>query len=137
MGNYRIPKPVNEPIKSYAPGTPERAALKARLTKLWDYERYGVPSREGPWYIFSRNTGLQKQAVVYNAKALDAAPEVLIDPNTLSKDGTVALASTSFSDDRSRPAIIVSASLRTTTAGRCGRRMSWRRAGRSRRSWRR
>jgi prolyl oligopeptidase len=78
---------------------PERAAIKARLTKLWDYERFGTPEREGPWYIFSRNSGLQPQAVIYKTKALSAPPEVLIDPNTLSKDGTVALGSISFTED--------------------------------------
>jgi prolyl oligopeptidase len=84
---------------AYLNQIPERAALKARLTKLWDYERYGVPSREGPWYIFSRNTGLQKQAVIFKAKAIDAEPEVLIDPNEWAADGTVAVAGMSFSED--------------------------------------
>jgi prolyl oligopeptidase len=80
---------------------PERAAIRERLTELWDYERYGLPSREGPWYVFSRNDGLQNQSVMYRTKALEAAPEVLLDPNTLSEDGTVALApgGTAFTDD--------------------------------------
>jgi hypothetical protein len=76
-----------------------RESLKARLTTLWNFERYGVPSREGEFYIFARNDGLQNQSVVYRSKTLDAAPEVLIDPNTLSTDGTVALADTAFTDD--------------------------------------
>jgi prolyl oligopeptidase len=83
----------------YLSRVPERAAIKARLTKLWDYERFGTPSREGPWYIFAKNSGLQPQAVVYKTKSLSAAPEVLIDPNALSKDGTVALGAISFTDD--------------------------------------
>ncbi len=83
----------------YLAQIPERARIKARLTEIWDYERYGTPSRQGPWYIFAKNSGLQPQAVVYKTKSLDASPEVLIDPNTLSKDGTVALGETSFSDD--------------------------------------
>ncbi len=58
-----------------------------------------MPSREGDYYIFARNDGLQNQSVIYKAKTLDAAPEVLIDPNTLSADGTVALADTAFTDD--------------------------------------
>ena len=58
-----------------------------------------MPSREGAWYIFSRNTGLQKQAVIYKTKSLDAAPEVLIDPNEWSADGTVAIAGMSFTED--------------------------------------
>ena len=78
---------------------PQRAAIKARLTKLWDYERYGTPSREGDWYIFAKNSGLQPQSVIYKTKSLGGTPEVLIDPNTLSKDGTVALGSVSFTED--------------------------------------
>ncbi|MCX6552252.1 MAG: S9 family peptidase, partial [Acidobacteria bacterium] len=69
---------------AYLEQIPERARLKDRLTKLWNYERYGVPSREGAWYVFSRNTGLQKQAVIYKTKSLEAAPDVLLDPNTWS-----------------------------------------------------
>jgi prolyl oligopeptidase len=78
-----------------------REAIRRRLTKLWDYERFGLPSKEGPWYVYTRNDGLQSQAVVYRARSLDAAPEVLLDPNTLSADGTVALAEdgTAFTDD--------------------------------------
>ena len=89
----------NKVTFAYLDQIPERAAIKARLTKLWDYERYGVPSREGPWYIFSRNTGLQKQAVIFKARALDAEPQVLIDPNEWSSDGTEAIAGMSFSED--------------------------------------
>jgi len=83
----------------YLSQIPERKKIKARLTGIWNYERYGAPSRHGSWYIFSKNTGLQPQNVVYKAKSLDAALEVLIDPNTLSKDGTVALGDISFTDD--------------------------------------
>ena len=50
---------------------PERTAIRERLTELWDYERFGLPSREGPWYVFSRNDGLQNQSVTYRAKRLD------------------------------------------------------------------
>jgi prolyl oligopeptidase len=94
----------------YLEQIPARAAIKDRLTKLWNYERYGSPSREGDWYIFSKNDGLQNQAVIYKTRALDAPAEVLIDPNTLSKDGTVALGSLSFSDDGTLMAYSVSAS---------------------------
>ena len=89
----------NKVTFAYLGQIPERARIKSRLTEIWDYERYGTPEREGGWYIFSKNSGLQRQAVVYKAKALAAAPEVLIDPNTLSTDGTVALGGTSLTDD--------------------------------------
>jgi len=88
---------------------PERERINTRLTALWDYERYGVPSREGRWYIFSKNKGLQNQPVIYKTASLDAAPEILIDPNTLSKDGTVALGPMSFSEDGRVVAYSVSA----------------------------
>jgi prolyl oligopeptidase len=78
---------------------PARERIRRRLTELWNYERYGVPSREGRWYVFARNDGLQNQPVIYKAPDLDAAPSVLIDPNLLSDDGTVALGALSFSHD--------------------------------------
>ena len=89
----------NKVTFDYLAKIPAREPLKARLTTLWNFERYGVPSREGEFYIFARNDGLQNQSVYYRARSLDAAPEVLIDPNTLSADGTVALADTAFTDD--------------------------------------
>ena len=89
----------NKVTFDYLAKIPAREPLKTRLTTLWNFERYGVPSREGEFYIFARNDGLQNQSVYYRARSLDAAPDVLIDPNTLSADGTVALADTAFTDD--------------------------------------
>ncbi len=79
----------------YLGAIPARAALKDRLTQLWDYEKFGAPSKEGHRYFYSRNSGLQNQAILYTTDALDGQPQVLIDPNTLSTDGTVALSGTS------------------------------------------
>ena len=76
-----------------------REAIRKRLTELWNYERFGLPRKRGDWYVFTRNDGLQNQAVFYRAKDLDAPPEVLLDPNALSADGTVAVGSSTFSDD--------------------------------------
>jgi len=78
---------------------PERGAIRARLTKLWNYERYGVPVKQGGRYFFTKNDGLQNQAVLYTLTSLDATPAVLLDPNTLSADGTVALTAYEVSDD--------------------------------------
>ena len=91
----------NEVTFAFLESIPERGAIRKRLTELWEYERYGLPSREGPWYVFGRNEGLQNQPVIYRAKDLEADPEVLLDPNTLSEDGKVALAEggTAFTDD--------------------------------------
>jgi prolyl oligopeptidase len=78
---------------------PQRPAIKQRLTRLWNFERYGVPFKEGGRYFFNKNDGLQNQSVLYTLPALDAAPTVLLDPNKLSADGTVALAGLAVSDD--------------------------------------
>lgn len=78
---------------------PERAAIKHRLTKLWNYERYGVPFKQGGRYFISKNDGLQNQSVLYTMTSLEAAPTVLLDPNQLSTDGTVALSGYSITDD--------------------------------------
>jgi prolyl oligopeptidase len=84
---------------AYLENLPGRAAIKRRLTKLWDYEKYSAPFKEGERYFFFKNDGLQNQSVLYFADALDTAPRVLLDPNKLSKDGTVALSGASVSED--------------------------------------
>ena len=89
----------NVVTSNYLAKIPSRAALKERLTKLWNYERFGLPYKEGQRYFYSRNDGLQNQAVLYSLPDLDAPPQVLLDPNTLSKDGTVALKSYVISHD--------------------------------------
>jgi prolyl oligopeptidase len=78
---------------------PRRRAIRARLEELWNYPRYSVPQREGGRYFFFRNDGLQNQAILYAARALSEPPEVVLDPNALSADGTIALASQSYSRD--------------------------------------
>ena len=78
---------------------PQRRAIRGRLTELWDYEKFSPPQIEGGRYFFTYNTGLQNQSVLYTADSLDGRPRALLDPNTLSPDGTVALAGTEVSDD--------------------------------------
>ncbi len=95
---------------AYLESIPERGRIKERLTALWDYERYGLPSKEGGRYVFSKNDGLQNQAVLYSAATLDDEPSILLDPNRLSSDGTVALTDTVFSDDGRWMAYATSAS---------------------------
>ena len=75
-----------------------RAQLKDRLTKLLNYPKYGPPTRRGEWFIFSKNDGLQNQSVQYIQKGLDGAPEVLLDPNKFSADGTSQLGGFSLSE---------------------------------------
>ena len=84
-------KAQNSLTDSYLDAISGRQALKNHLTKLWNVERLGVPSFEGGSYFFSKNNGLQNQSVLYSSKSLDLEPTVLLDPNKLSKDGTVAL----------------------------------------------
>jgi prolyl oligopeptidase len=78
---------------------PARARLKSRLTALWDYPKYSIPTRVGERYVFSKNDGLQNQAALYIQDTLDGEPRLLLDPNTFSADGTVALSGVSFSED--------------------------------------
>jgi prolyl oligopeptidase len=89
----------NKVTFAYLKAIPAREKIKARLTKLWNYEKYGLPEKEDGRYFFAKNDGLQNQSVVYTVKSLDDQPQLLIDPNLLSKDGTVALAGYAISDD--------------------------------------
>jgi prolyl oligopeptidase len=84
---------------SYLDQIPYRSAIRDRMTKLWNYERFTVPSQLGGRYFFEHNDGLQNQNVLLVAESLNAQPRVLLDPNTLSADGTVALAGTAITDD--------------------------------------
>lgn len=70
---------------------PAREPIKRRMTELWNYERYGVPVKRGGKYFYLRNDGLQNQSVLYVADSLQAEPRVVLDPNALSKDATIAL----------------------------------------------
>lgn len=79
-----------------------RDRLRSRLTELWNYERFGVPLKEGGRYFFTRNDGLQNQSVLYTMDHVSDSPRVLIDPNTFSPDGTVALTGVDVSRDGKR-----------------------------------
>ncbi|AFY32622.1 prolyl oligopeptidase [Calothrix sp. PCC 7507] len=95
----------NQVTAAYLEGIPARDKIKQRLTKLWDYEKYGIPFKEGESlqdgssdrYFYFKNDGLQNQSVLYTLKTLDASPKVLLDPNKLSEDGTIALSGLSIS----------------------------------------
>jgi len=78
---------------------PERNAIRARLTALWNYPRFSLPFKRGGHYFFTKNDGLQNQSVLYVQDSLSSPPRVLIDPNTLSAEGTVALGTASPSED--------------------------------------
>jgi prolyl oligopeptidase len=83
----------------YLDQIPYRAAIRERLLKLWNYERFTVPGQQGGRYFYEHNNGLQNQNVMLVADSLNAEPRVLLDPNTLASDGTVALSGTAITDD--------------------------------------
>jgi len=89
----------NKLTNSFLKTIPERAAIKKRLTELWDYERFGTPWKKGGRYFMSKNDGLQNHSVYYTMKSLNDKPQQILDPNTFSKDGTVALGSMAISED--------------------------------------
>jgi prolyl oligopeptidase len=89
----------NKVTFAYLEKIPYRAELKKRLETLYNYPKYGAPSRKGEYFFFTKNDGLQNQSVLYVQKGLAGAPEVLIDPNTWSADGTVRLTAFALSKD--------------------------------------
>ena len=89
----------NEVSGKYLQELPQRQKLIEKLSQRWDYPRYSAPFKEGERYFFFKNDGLQSQAVLYVQADLDTEPRVLLDPNTLSEDGTVALSSLGVSDN--------------------------------------
>ncbi len=89
----------NAVTQGFLKAIPQRDAIRERLKKLWNFERVGLPDEEGGRWFFTKNSGLQNQAVLYVADALDAEPRVLLDPNAMSKDGTISLAQYKPSDD--------------------------------------
>ncbi len=92
-------KSQNEITFNYLAEISEREIIKKRLTKIWDYEKYSIPFKEGDRYFYYKNDGLQNQSILYTLSTLDAEPKVLIDPNKLSEDGTVALSGIAISKD--------------------------------------
>ncbi|MCH7989031.1 MAG: S9 family peptidase, partial [Planctomycetes bacterium] len=89
----------NKVTFEYLKSLPKHEEIEKRLTELWDFEKYGSPFKAGGRYYYYHNSGLQNQSVLYTQNALDDKPRVLMDPNTWSQDGTVALAGTAFSDN--------------------------------------
>lgn len=92
-------KQENEVTSNYLSQIPYREKIKTRLTEIWNFPKYSSPFKEGEWYYFFKNDGLQNQSVLYRQKGLEAEAEVFLDPNKLSTDGTVSLASFTFSKD--------------------------------------
>jgi prolyl oligopeptidase len=92
-------KAQNEVTFAYLNSIPYRDKIKERMTKIWDYPKVTAPYKEGGRYYYSRNNGLQNQYVVFSKETLDGEERMVLDPNTFSADGTVALTNFSPSDD--------------------------------------
>ncbi|MCO6498182.1 MAG: S9 family peptidase [Chitinophagaceae bacterium] len=96
--------------EKYLASIPYRTLIRNKLKQYWNYARYGNPFKEGDYFYFYKNDGLQNQAVLYRLKRLNDIPEVFIDPNTLSKDGTVAMSNLEFSKNNKYAAYLQSQS---------------------------
>jgi prolyl oligopeptidase len=92
-------KAQNKVTNAYLEKIPFRKKIIDRLTEIWDYPRYRTPLKKGNKYYFRKNDGLQDQDVLYVMEGEDGEPEILLDPNTFSEDGTVALSSWNISKD--------------------------------------
>jgi prolyl oligopeptidase len=90
-------KAENKVTFDYLAQIPYRKQLQDRLEQVYNYPKYSAPSRKGDWFYFYKNDGLQNQSVLYRQKGLDGKPEVVIDPNKLSTDGTTRLGAFSLS----------------------------------------
>lgn len=98
----------NQVTQNYLEQIPFRAAIKGRLEKLWNYEKYSAPFTEGEYTYFYKNDGMQNQSVLYRKKGDETKEEVFLDPNTFSAEGTSSLAGISFNKDGSLVAYQIS-----------------------------
>jgi prolyl oligopeptidase len=89
----------NQVTSAYLETLSGRSAISDRLTQLWNFERYSTPFKQGGRYFYFKNDGLQNQSVLYTLPSLEAEPRVLLDPNTLSEDGTVSLSGMAVSEN--------------------------------------
>ncbi|MCQ4163813.1 prolyl oligopeptidase family serine peptidase [Tahibacter harae] len=92
-------KAQNDVTNAFLEKIPGRDRIAARLTEIWNFNRWGVPQREGKQWFWFKNDGLQNQSVLYVGDKPEAEGRVLLDPNSLSTDGTIALKDTAFSAD--------------------------------------
>lgn len=101
-------KEENEVTQGYLKQIPFRDAIKKRYENLYNYEKYSAPFREGKFIYYYKNSGLQNQSVIYREIEGNNTPELFLDPNTFSKDGTTSLAGMNFSKDGSMAAYNIS-----------------------------
>ena len=89
----------NKVTFAYLEKLDQRERIRQRITELWDYDEFYIPSREGDRYFYYFSDGLKNQRVLYMQESLDSDPKLIIDPNTWSDDGTIAMASATISPD--------------------------------------
>jgi len=87
----------NKVTQDYLSQIPYRDKVKKRMEEMWNYPKYSAPTQKGEYYYFTKNDGLQNQSVWYRQKGLAGKPELFLDPNKLSQDGTVSLGGIYFS----------------------------------------
>jgi prolyl oligopeptidase len=100
----------NKVTNAYLNTIPFREKVKERLSELWNYPRYGSPTKQGDYYYFFKNDGLQNQSIMYRQKGINGTPEIFLDPNKLSADGTAALGGAGFSQNHKYYAYMVAQS---------------------------
>lgn len=109
-GSEETKKFVNDQnalTNSFFENCKHRKACRDRITELWNYPKFGSPFKQGDYYYFFKNTGLQNQSVLYQQKSLDSEPVEFLDPNKFAEDGTTSLQQYSFSEDGSLFAYII------------------------------
>ncbi len=92
-------KAQNELAESFLAELPVRTTLRNRLHSLWNFPRYTVPNKQNGHFYYCKNAGLQNQSILYVQETLDSKPQIVLDPNTLSEDGTIALLQEAYSKD--------------------------------------
>ena len=97
----------NEVTQDYLSKIPFREQVRKRLEEMWNYPKYTSPKKVGEYYYYYKNDGLQNQSILYRQKGLNGAPEVFLDPNTMSKDGTAAVGSPAFSKNKKYAAYLI------------------------------
>ena len=97
----------NKVTQNYLSKIPYRGQVRKRLEEMWNYPKYSSPRKEGEYYYYYKNDGLQNQSILYRQKGLSGTPEVFIDPNKMSKDGTAAVGSPAFSKNKKYAAFMI------------------------------
>lgn len=101
-------KAQNKVTFDYLAQLPNKEAIKSRLTELWNYEKVSAPVKKGNYYFYYKNNGIQNQSVLYIANGPEEEGHVLLDPNTLSADGTTSLGASSLANDSKHMAFSLS-----------------------------